>query len=55
MKSKLLEKRVAKTKALINKSRERVKFLRKRLLDGVRKYKQAVENERIAAAEKRRF
>ncbi|MDR3643338.1 MAG: hypothetical protein P4L74_06985 [Candidatus Doudnabacteria bacterium] len=55
MKSKILEKRVVKTKVLIYKSREHIKHLRKRLVEGVRKYKQAVENERVIAAEKRRM
>ena len=54
MKSKLLQRRISKTKDLIHKSRVRIKGLKKRLIQAARNYKEAVDKERILAANHRR-
>jgi hypothetical protein len=55
MKSLLLEKRVVKTRVLIHKSGERIKHLKKRLVDAAKKYKEAVDKERIIVADRRKI
>lgn len=59
MKSKFLNKRTEKLRDLIHKHHGQIKHLQKKLqkqlVDGAKKYKEAVDRERMMVAEKARL
>ena len=59
MRSKFFNKRIAKLRDSIDKRRGEIKYLqkklKKKLVDGAKKYKEAVDKERMMVAEKARL